>query len=261
MDRDRPWSFITTDFHRADADRLIELHQRSTLISERGFSKEDRGEALREASRVLDVGLSLGVCPWTDNLLIETYDPSAPHRDLVVLVGHDWYPIGESLPLESPLWIQGLHHVDKYRRWCPESFFARDRNRPVIFFLNFYPDFRRPGASKTGVLRERDGCLPYWECMDGLKEVLRLLTPKFERTSIISWGAPVWSALRELVDGGVRRRQLGEQQATGGLLSIAGHPYLPMAHPSFGTNQRKPYLQAMYGQLGLGRPGFELSID
>jgi hypothetical protein len=75
------------------------------------------------------------------------------------------------------------------------------------------------------------------------------------------WGAPVWSALRERVDGGARRHQLGEQQATGKLLSIGGHPYLPMAHPSFGTNHRKSYLQAMYGELGLGRAGFELSID
>lgn len=257
LERKRPWSYITTDFHQAAARTLLMLHEESAAITARRLNKQAQGEALRTASQRLGVGFSIGVCPWTDNLLFETYKPRSAWHELIILVGHDWYPIGESPPLESPLWVQGLHHVPKYQRYCPTSFFGPPEKRPVILFLNFYPDFRRPGAPLKGLMPQRNNSLPYSGCMAGLKEILRILRPKFARTRIISWGT-AWSAMSQLVDGGPITRKIVDQQneATGEVLSVDGVPYFPMAHPSFGTNQNKAHLLSGYANLGLGLPEF-----
>jgi hypothetical protein len=256
--RQRPWSDITTDFHAATHERLLELHSRSLEIEKLNLAPSEKGESLRAVARDLGVGFSLGVCPWSDNLLLNTFDPRKPRRDLVVIVGHDWYPIGAGTLSESPVYDQGLHHTEKYRRWCPGSFFRRIPNDPVIFFLNLYPDFRPPTASKMGAL-PRDS-YPYPACVNGLKEVLRILKPKFERTSVISWGKPAWEAMSPLVDGEpiIRSITVQQKQRAGHILSIGGVSYFPMAHPAFGSNHYKEHLRIGYRQLGLGVAEFDL---
>ncbi|MCG5078798.1 uracil-DNA glycosylase family protein [Paraburkholderia tagetis] len=258
--RRRVWSDITTNFHTARYTTLLDLHSRSCEIVEHPLTAEEKGETLRNIARDLQVGFSLGVCPWTDNLLLNTFDPLKPKKDLVVIVGHDWYPIGAGVLPESPLYDQGLHHTPKYRRWCPESFFRQVKNDPVIFFMNLYPDFRPPEAKKTGPL-PRDS-YSYTACMEGLREVLGVLKPKFDRTSIISWGKPAWEAISPLIDDGPIRHSIKVQQkiGKGRLLSIGGTPYFPMAHPSFSSNQDKEHLRIGFDRLHLGLAGFDLAL-
>jgi hypothetical protein len=254
---EREWSGVTTDFHSATPEQLQTLHERSLNIEAGGLSMQAKGEALRQAARHVGVGFSAGVCPWTDNLLLETFNPQIRSGDLVVLVGHDWYPIGAGVLPESPLYNQGLGQAKRYRHWCPESFFGDTPNRPTLFFLNFYPDFRPPAWPKKGPLHP--GHYPYNRCLDGLKEVLRILTPQFKRTSVISWGSPAWTSLAPLVDGGPIRRTITQQQKEkpGAILSLGGSPFLPMAHPSMGSNHHKPHLREGYRQLGLGGAPFD----
>ncbi len=262
--RPRQWSYVTTDFHAATYDRLLALHQSSMEVEKRWrageLTQQAKGEELVAAARRNEVGYSIGVNPWTDNLLWRTFDPGLPRQDLVVIVGHDWYPIGAGDDPESPMLDQGLHHTERYRTWCPESFFRQQKNDPVILFLNLFPDFRVPGARKTGRLSTRKGYLSYAACMDGLKEVLRIVSPKFERTSVISWGSEAWQAMSPLVDGEPVSRGIKDQQklATGKLLRVVGTPYFPMAHPSFGTNHSKQHLRVGYAAMGLGKAEFDV---
>ena len=168
----REWSYVTTDLHSATYDKLADLHARTLNIdADKTLGIHEKGEALRKASRESGVGFSLGICPWTDNLLYETY---APEKDrLIILLGHDWYPI---VPIDRPnsdlpLGVEGLHRVPEYKTAAPQLVFTNQS--PVVLFLNLYPDYRPPGARTTGPFP--NGSYSYADCLRGvLMRSLRL---------------------------------------------------------------------------------------
>lgn len=261
-DRNREWSYITTDFHSATYDKLADLHDRTIKIDQvTRFSKAEKGEALRKASRDCGVGFSLGICPWTDNLLHETY---ASGKDkLIILLGHDWYPI---VPInrsysDLPLGIEGLHHVPQYKTAAPELVFTNES--PVVLFLNLYPDYRPPGARTTGPLPK--GAYSYKDCLLGLDAVIASVSSRFKSINIISWGANTWGALRERVTHEGKPNGIMNQarKQNGKVLKFnsSNHqlPYLPMAHPCFDSNFRRDFhLRHVFdgfAAMGLGRPG------
>lgn len=257
----RPWAFLTTDFHAATPAQLQALHDTSIAIEARWrageLSTSARGAALVAASKAVGVGFSMGLNPWTDNLLLRTFDPQAPRwpRRLIVLVGHDWYPVGAGIDPESPMFNQGLHLHTKYHGACPQAFFAHgdDDDAPAIFFLNLYPDFRTPLEGKTGAMKGM--ALSYPQCVQGLKEIVRILAPKFEQVSIISWGDKPWRHMRVLAapaapNVGVKKNAMANP---GRVLSFAGHSYLPISHPSM-PNQVPEHLYTGYAALNLGLP-------
>jgi len=263
-ERARPWSSLTTNFHSATVDSLRALHDASLEIESRaraGFlSASDKGFELKAASQRHGVGFSIGVNPWTDNLLWRTFDPApgAGREHLVVVVGHNWYPVGAGLDPESPMLDQGLHHTAKYHGPCPEAFFKPQRNAPTVFFLNLFPDFTAPDARKLGQIKDTNA-LSYPDCVKGLTEVLRVLAPKFERTSVISWGGATWDHMRPVAEPlvgkiGVKKNA---RSAPGRILKFLGFDYLAMSHPSM-PNQVDEHLRRGFAALGLGRPMFEL---
>ncbi|HZY17023.1 MAG TPA: hypothetical protein VFE82_01000 [Ramlibacter sp.] len=260
-DRKRAWSHLTTDFHAATPDKLLALHETSVNIERQcragGMTATEKGRQLVAAAESEGVGFSVGVNPWTDNLLLRTFDPSAAHRRLVVVVGHDWYPLGAGKDPESPMLDQGLHWTPKYQGPCPEAFFNSTKNNPTVFFINLFPDFRAPGNTKIGAIK--DGLLSYGQCVEGLQEVLRILAPKFERTSVISWGGEAWRHMAPLAKPQTRKVGVKKnaQAYPGRLLEFAGHEYLAMSHPSM-PNQVAEHLRIGFAALGLGRPMFEI---
>lgn len=257
----RPWAFLTTDFHIATPEQLQALHDASIAIEVRWrageLNKAARAAALIAASKAIGVGYSMGLNPWTDNLLLRTFDPRARRwpRRLIVLVGHDWYPVAAGTDPESPMINQGLHLHTKYHGACPQAFFAHDHgdDAPAIFFLNLYPDFRTPLEGKIGAIKGM--ALSYPQCVQGLREIVKVLERKFEQVSIISWGDKAWRHMRPLATPaaanlGVKKNAMAHP---GRVLSFAGHGYLPISHPSM-PNQVAEHLCTGFAALNLGLP-------
>ena len=147
LQRERHWSYLTTDFHTASFQKLQSLHHRTLEIDALGLGVKERGDALREASLKLGIGFSIGISPWTDNLLERTY--SDTKNSAVILLGHDWYPIVISdRPSGAPLKASdSIHAVQKYWPTVPEA--VLDGTKVGLFF-NLYPDYRPPGDPKCG---------------------------------------------------------------------------------------------------------------
>lgn len=115
----------------------------------------------------------------------------------------------------------------------------------------------RPTEEKTGKFK-LDRALTYETCVQGRLEVVRILKPKFDRTSIISWGTQPWDHMRRLVSTapkkvGVKKRA---ESSPGELLDFAGVRYLPISHPSM-PNQVDEHLRLGFRNLQLGRPEFD----
>lgn len=262
LPRQRAWSYLTTDFHSTSYDALLSLHRKVEDIDQQaGLNMQDKGALLRAASSECSVGFSIGICPWTDHLLGESY--SDAQESATILLGHDWYPIVvPDLPLsESPIRTgAALRHAQAYWPAAPEAVFS---NETVGLFFNLYPDFRPPGEAKCGNLRGYG--YSYAECLVGLDAMVAAICSRFESVKIISWGSNVWDALLVRVPDIAPRTLLSTQiQANPGrilTINLGGRrlPYLPTMHPGHWGNFGRPYhllhVKAGFGALELGLPG------
>jgi hypothetical protein len=260
LERKRTWSCVTTDFHLATFEKLRALHERTLEIDQQGLDPGARGRALREAALATGVGFSIGISPWTDNLLARTYKDDK--ESVVILLGHDWYPIvtGDR-PSGTPLisW-DSLHEVKRYWPGAPEAVLD---GSTVGLFVNLYPDYRPPGDPKCGNLAKYG--YSYAQCLSGLDALVAAVRKRFSQVRVISWGSNVWDAvLPRLAD--VRPNTLlsaAVKDAPGRVLSIklGGQvvPYLPLMHPghwgNFGRAYHLRHVKAGYAALGLGLPG------
>ena len=116
LSRQRPWSCVTSNFHTSTYEQYLALHSKVQYIDDQPLGTREKGEALREASRQLGVGYSIGLCPWTDHLLGEAYSDDKDRA--TVLLGHDWYPIvnPEKPRSGSPLQTgDALHFIERKR--------------------------------------------------------------------------------------------------------------------------------------------------
>lgn len=266
LQRKRPWSCVTTDFHAATFEKLQALHEQALEIDRRGLSEQARGNALRDAALSTGVGYSIGISPWTDNLLARTY---ADEKDsVVILLGHDWYPIvtGErssGTPLMS--W-DSLHEVERYWPGAPQAVLD---GTEVGLFVNLYPDYRPPGDPKCGNLSKYG--YSYEACLLGLDALVSAACRRFRKVQVISWGSNVWSALLPRVVG-IRQPVLlsaAVLEAPGRVLGIelGGQQlaYFPVMHPghwgNFGRVAHLRHVKAGYAALGLGLPGLNGSKD
>lgn len=255
--RERPWSCITTDFKSASYEQFEQLHRSAVDIDARGLTAPEEGAALAAAAREAGVGYSLGICPWTDNGLLETY--STDKTCLVIIVAHDWYPIVpvKEHPVGTPLLVEGLHYTPKYWKGGPQDVFSPSS---VLLFLNLYPDYRHPGDTRTGRI-----ATDYSLWLQGFMEAVDMAASTYDEVALISWGAPVWETLRSRVDVAHQHRgimlQAEEASGTRLVFQTPGRaiPYLPLAHPSYARNFNQPHhlahVRAGFANLGLGGPG------
>lgn len=265
FERRRPWSCLTTDFHAATYAKLQSLHQQVRAIDDMGLTFDAKGQALRDAALALGVGYSIGISPWTDNLLDRTYSNDADK--VVILLGHDWYPIvPDARPAGTPLMAtDSLHAVERYWPGAPETVLE---GRTVGLFVNLYPDYRPPGDPKCGSLHKYE--FSYAQCLHGLDAMLVQVRQRFQQVQLVSWGSNVWTALAPRVQAraGVL---LSEQvsQAPGQVLTIElggqSLPYLPLMHPghwgNFGRAYHLRHVKAGYAAMALGLPGLSTSTS
>jgi hypothetical protein len=265
--RRRDWSYVTTDFHNATYDNFKELTVRTDAIDKNmKLGKAEKGEALRKTSTEVGVGFSLGICPWTDNLLFETY---APEKDrMIILLGHDWYPIVPRARATSdvPLELVGLHHLPKknytYKTGVPDVVITNTNESPVVLFLNLYPDYRPPGTPSTGLLPK--GSYSYEDCLLGLDAVIASVSRRYQSINLISWGVKPWETLGTRVKRDGKQSGIMKQtsERSGEKLTFKSSNryfnYLPMAHPSKNLNFRKPshlcHIVDGFDAMGLGTP-------
>ena len=192
------------------------------------------------------MGYSLGISPWTDDLLLQTF--SEKTKFVIIVLGHDWYPIvGNEISPTPPLQREGISDK-RYSDAIPIS--LRTVEDCAILFMNLYPDFRQPGAPKTGPLEN------YKQWVKGLEAVCKSISQQYCLVRIISWGGPVWEALRKKL--GAEWQQLGVRNAVDrqyrhgqvepidlhlGGMKISYHAF---AHPSFATNFKNELHWAAY---------------
>lgn len=148
LGRERPWSYVTTDFHRTTYEQLKLLHDRTRVIDAMGLATKEKGAALRDASSECGVGFSMGICPWTDHLLLKTYSPEKD--SLTILLGHDWYPIvvQSRTRSDSPLRNgDALHYTPKYMPAAPQAIFD---GSTIGLFLTCIPTTDRRATENAG---------------------------------------------------------------------------------------------------------------
>lgn len=265
LDRKRPWGCLTTDFHNATFEQYEEASGRAEEIEATVIDPRERGEALRQVTKDVGVGLSLGVCPWTDHGLFQTYENNKRSGRLTIILGHDWYPIvpkqaagKKPHPVDVPLtrcikgWedMAGLLVSKKYARVgaVPAKM---TEGKELLLFLNFKPDFRPPNTDVTGRFD------PYPRCVEGFNALVEAVSRNFE-VYVISWGAPVWEALRDRVCGMQERLGvLGNAKKNNGVLldlkcGQRNVPYLPMAHPCYPKNFNRAHAHQGFIKMGLG---------
>lgn len=242
LDRKRDWGCLTTDFNTATFEQYQEA---SNLVEDiRIQNLEERGLALKEVTRKTGVGLSLGVCPWTDHGLFQTYEQNKRKGQLTIILGHDWYPIvaDKEHPADAPLYCdQGLHTCKKYIGVgaVPPAIVNRSE---LLLFLNFNPDYRKPNTSVAGRFKPDT----YRCCAKGFNALVEAVSRNFE-VKLISWGAPVWESLREQVNGTDRSLSVMQnaKEKSGCLLDLCcgrqSVRYLPLAHPCYASNFKKSY--------------------
>jgi hypothetical protein len=249
--------YLTTNFHLARYEEFEALHRRVVDITKKDLDVPSRANAMVQASKAVGVGFSIGLSPWTDDALSLTW--KAEKTKLVIILGHDWYPIvvkkrdGSYHQPDSPLWCYGgLHNTTKYHYAIPQSVLDRT---PVVLFLNLVPDFRQAGARTTGKL---DG---YEDWLLGFDAVLEAVSKIYEDLTIISWGAHTWHALWPRLDADVKRQGLMRHAAS----DLRGSPihylaqarrfrYLPIPHPCEPRNFRdyvREHAQVGFHALGL----------
>ena len=220
-----------------------------------------RGEALAKLSKRLSkdhkIGFSLGISPWTDDLLLKTY--RADRKKIFVILAHDWYPIvtaetrgRRAYAARSPLEQDSIYAPSNrgYGKAMPE---IKDA---IVLFLNFNPDFRPPLSSTQGPMSRDEECLP------GLHALFTSLSAEFQVVGMFSWGGDAWSLLRahaeppadcevKLADCGV----MGVEKRGGGepmrlTFGESGNRrtflYWAFAHPCRSGNFRQKVHQSAY---------------
>jgi hypothetical protein len=273
LDRSRPWSWLASDFHAAAVADYQAFSEAVAVLDHQARTRpmpaDDLARRMIAICKEHGLGFSIGPCPWTDHALHRTYGKS-PDRQLVVLVGHDWYPIvpkrvREPHPLSWPMRQDGLHRMagtspraELY--YCAVSQALLSGNCGTLLFLDIYPDYRAPEENAVGPVQAG-----YEGCLEGFEALLAATRPHYrpEDVTIVSWGSMPWELLKQRTD--VRRPgsiMAITEQLAGSTLELktrqAVYRYLPLAHPSearnFQIDFHLEHVRTAFERMGWGKP-------
>jgi hypothetical protein len=212
LDRYRPWSLLTTDFHQVNSSIIEEYHKEREQVRLEGLPYEEAGQVLQKLCRKYpSISGSLGISPWTDEILLYTFKPNI--QQVWAIVGHDWYSIipksalkgnrirsGSSFLIESrsPLRRYPIYTKNPYyRKWADyRSSLLIPPSNTCLLFLNLVPDLRPPGVETEHTFPfGNSGLLDYGECVEGTINLLSSLPTDIELSRILCWGGKVRDAI------------------------------------------------------------------
>jgi hypothetical protein len=259
------WPYLTTNFHDSTYAQLLAVSDAASDIDRRTLTHRERGELLAAACDAARAGLSIGISPWTDHALFASRAWESKRDRLVLVLGHDWYPIAT----HNDEYVDGCHPCDVplaryqalddpnlrggYRIAIPDAVRTPDR-RTAVLFMNLVPDLRAPGYPKEGKL------WGYADWVKGLDAVLDsvLQTFKPDDVAVLTWGAETWRAILPRLSAGHGFGIKGWQShAPGQVLRYRAARgevrVLPSAHPSYAVNLHKQHLQEGFANLSFER--------
>lgn len=270
--RTRPWGYLTSNFHRGTLGEYEALSVAAERLEgeARNLSAAELAVRMIALCRTHGLGFSFGIGPWTDHALYRTYARTSGRR-LVIIVGHDWYPIvpkrtGEPHPLNWPMRQDGLHRMPEVLPGREKLYYAAvtepllSGELGTLLFVNIFPDYRAPEERTTGKVRAG-----YAGCLEGFEALLAATRPHYspDDVTIMSWGMMPWELLKQrtLVRRPGTIMEITEQLA-GEILELrtGGHAYryLPVAHPSESRNAHinfhLDHIRLGFANLGFGTP-------
>lgn len=243
LSRKREWSCLTSDFRTLTYQKLREFDRQISDLNLSSKSLAEIGNTLSNLSREAKVGYSMGLSPWTDWLLSKTFKASS--RQLLIVVGHNWYPIVTSdkcYVANSPLKEDAPTCEWRYAKALPTRLL--ESPELAVLFLNLNPDFLPPGENITGETSTT-------QFIEGFTGLCKSVSKSFSIKGVISWGSPVWQSLaKKLKDGvpiskssniGVAALEHNLALNVGGL-ELKYYPFLHPSSPAFnGKNHSQRY--------------------
>ncbi|MEA5115673.1 MAG: hypothetical protein VB050_16775 [Geobacteraceae bacterium] len=242
--QDREWSCLTTDFNRINVETINQFESEiSKLEKYANIDAVTLGEKYRDLAKKFSaqmnykVGFSLGISTWTDYLLERTFDNKK--KNILIILGHDWYPIISSSPKKRkddlkekhPIFCNSIKSQKKYNRAIPQTLFEKN----ICLFMNLCPDFRPPGNNAKGTFLSKK---QYNVFADGFDNLCGAIDNKYEIVGIISWGNAVWQALqnkagaKDLGNIGIMKT-VKDHQGQPFKFGQTCLPYYPFAHPAY----------------------------
>lgn len=237
LSRTRDWSYLTSDFRTLTFEKIQDFDRQIDALNLSSKSVAEIGNSLASLSRSAKVGYSMGLCPWTDAMLLETF--SSKTRRLLIIMGQDWYPIvkcdfdlntSKGYAAKSPLVRQSPR--DEYPFAFPQTL-TTPPDRAIVF-MNLYPDFRPPGMDCTGNIGADKFVAAFKACC-------REFSRNYTIDAVMTWGDPVWQALRKEVAISAGKPPEGIMtSALSGPFNLVFEglsiPYHPFSHPSYPCN-------------------------
>jgi len=162
-------------------------------------------------------GFSLGLTPWTDYYLSIRAENE---RGKVLVVGHDWYPLRDSLT--SPLVIQKPENEQQRKKAYQEAFALITNQNYLPVFINLIPGLRDENERT-----DKDNSFKKYHCMEYLEAVFDAVKPSVT----VTWGRPVCNRIIENYGPFESKFDIGKGVSK---LTLKGREtlWVPMYHPS-----------------------------
>lgn len=254
----REWSCLTTNFQKINIDtvnrfelKIAEIEKLElTCATKLGYEYKKLSDEFSNDMKY-KVGFSLGISTWTDFLLEKTF--SKNKKDILIFLGHDWYPIitasikqrEADMREKHPRYINNINSQKKYGEAIPDKLFKKN----ICLFLNLCPDFRPPATSTKGTfIKKRE----YEEYAQGFDMLCKAINKKYKIVGIFSWGDAVWKALQPKCKSNWQYDGSVDWSAVGIMNTVYEHdgkyfefsdmklPYYPFAHPAYGKYFLEP---------------------
>lgn len=253
FDRKRPWGCLTSNFHQITPDSIFKFAEmyRARIIP---GNTDECGKILCDLAHQSGCGYSLGINPYTDKALLATYDEHT--EKLVLLIGHDWYPIDDtdagtkSPPMGRSTFLDGMKgEFFKYEKGLPAPAEFK-HHRTGLLCMNLVPDFRPPGSFAEGAFPfSHKKLFNYDNCLEGIIDAIKCIDPRFSISHAVVWGRHAWEHMSKYLCND-EERKIGIEAASfrgdQGFewrfedIQLTLHPFM---HPSrfSGQNMKKGY--------------------
>ncbi|AGS80652.1 hypothetical protein LEP1GSC052_0066 [Leptospira phage vb_LkmZ_Bejolso9-LE1] len=191
--------FITSDFTQdlnkfcENEDKVIGLRNRLENKRREGLFdnsnwEENAKDELKDLSELINetkIGTSFGLNKYSDDLILNWNEKQAK-AELVIMIGHDWYPlVGKDYTFESLFEIFPMNKEGNKYAQCLYDYNIKEN---LILLFNLIPGYRFPYTFKSGrFVEHKIYKRKAQELADLIKKLIRD-NKQFSKIKIITWG-------------------------------------------------------------------------